>query len=143
MKITETWQNRDAFIEACKEHDACIEEFNRLIRAKTKAEWLEIIARNFGWCVIAGILEEWLPDRLDVTELYCSNCTGLTKLPKLPNVTKLYCYGCTGLTELPDLPNVTWLDCGGCTGLTSLPDLPKVTRLNYGDCPGLKEDYRK
>jgi len=137
MKITEVWQNKKKFLKLCKDNNACKEEYQRCVNSKTEDELLEVVSRNFYWCVENEVLEEWLPEVLSTKRLDCSDCTSLTKLPELPNNEWLYCSGCTGLTELPALPNNEWLYCTGCAGLTELPALPKNKYLYCTNCTGL------
>jgi len=125
MRITEIWQNKGVFLELCRDNKACKEEYQRCVNSETEEELLEVVSRNFNWCVEYGVLEEWLPAVLNTKELDCSGCMGLTELPALPKNERLYCYDCTGLTELPALPKNEWLDCSNCMGLTNLPELPK------------------
>ena len=43
------WENRDAFIEACKKAGACKTQFKPLIEAKTKNEFMQVVYDNFNW----------------------------------------------------------------------------------------------
>ena len=82
MKITEAWENKNAFLEACKAKNACKGEYKNALSAKSEEELIEVIARNFYWCVKNGILKEWLPKTLNCTVLNCNNCTNLKTLPE-------------------------------------------------------------
>jgi len=130
MRITEIWQNKGVFLKLCRDNNACEDEYQKCVEAKTEDELLEVVSRNFYWCVENEVLEEWLPEVLNTKELDCSGCTGLTELPALPNNEWLYCYKCTGVTKLPALPKNERLSCNGCIGLTELPALPKNEWLN-------------
>ena len=115
LKITEAWKNRDEVINLCKLNNACVKEFKRLINAQTQEEFENVLLNNFSWCVKNNVLEEYLPEMPNATEVNCWDCTGLKEL-NLPNATKVFCNGCTGLTKL-SLPNATTVFCYGCTGL--------------------------
>jgi len=137
MKITEVWQNKDEFLKLCRDNKACEDEYERCIEADTEDGLLEIVSRNFNWCVTYGVLEEWLPKVLNTKKLDCGGCTGLTELPELPNNEWLYCYECTGLTGLPALPKNECLYCNGCTGLVELPALSNNRWLYCYKCTSL------
>jgi hypothetical protein len=137
MKITDAWANRKIVIDACREANACTEQYKMLCKAESKQAFTEVLSRNFAWCVSHMVLEEWLPATFDCTTLDCRWCTGLTVLPEMPNCTTLYCSGCTGLTVLPEMPNCTTLYCSWCTGLTVLPEMPNCTTLYCSGCTGL------
>jgi len=129
MKITEIWQNKEVFLKLCRENKACEDEYQRCIETKTEDELLEVVSRNFNWCVAYGIIEEWLPEVLNTKKLNCAGSPGLTELPALPKNEWLNCCYSPGLTELPALPNNRWLSCAGCPGLTELPELPRNEKL--------------
>ena len=137
MKITETWKNRDKFIALVREKNPYGSEFEAALKATSKQELIEVIARNFSWCIRHQIIEEWLPEKLNVTELDCNNCTALESLPDMPRLKVLYCYNCTSLTSLPDMPSLEMLDCSYCTVLESLPNMPELKALNCSYCTAL------
>ena len=140
MKVTETYQNREEFIELLREHDACEDEFEALLATDNEDDWMNVILRNFYFCVIKGILEEWLPDELpNCKVLNCSYCRSLESLPELPKCEVLNCDLCLSLKSLPELPNCERLYCNGCLSLESLPELPNCERLYCNGCPNLKE----
>ena len=43
------WENRDAFIEACREKEAYESELKPLIEAKTENEFMQVVYDNFYW----------------------------------------------------------------------------------------------
>lgn len=62
------WENRDAFIEACKKAWACEAQFKRLIEAKTKDEFMQVIYDNFNW--INDSIREFEPKFYDADKFY-------------------------------------------------------------------------
>ena len=98
LKITEAWKNRDEVINLCNENNACVKEFKRLINATTQEKFEDVLLNNFSWCVKKNVLEGYLPEMPNATEVNCAGCTGLTEL-SLPNATEVNCSGCTGLKK--------------------------------------------
>ena len=136
-KITEAYANRIQIETLCKEKRACIGEYIRLLGADSQIAFENVLLANFSWCVIKGILKEWLPDELPNCDyLNVSFCTSLETLPKLPNCICLVGNGCNFKT-LPELPNCTTLSVGYCTSLETLPKLAIGAYIYFDDCTGL------
>ena len=60
MKLTlkNIWDNKELFIQKCKEGWACKDEFKRLLNAKSKDDFMEVVWDNYNW-VNRMITEEY------------------------------------------------------------------------------------
>ena len=51
MKLTlkNIWENKELFIQKCKEEDACEDEFKRLLDAESKDDFMQVVWDNYEW----------------------------------------------------------------------------------------------
>ena len=51
MKLTlkNIWDNRELFIQKCKEEEACEGEFKRLLQAQSKEDFMQVVLDNYEW----------------------------------------------------------------------------------------------
>ena len=92
---------------ACKDENACTSEYNLLLQADD-IEFLQILMRNFSWCVNNNILLETdIPvDFEEMIKLNCSGCDNLMTIGDYPNLQRLSCSYCDDLTTIGDYPNL-------------------------------------
>ena len=51
MKLTlkNIWENKELFIQKCKEVGACEGEFKRLLQAQSKEDFMQVVLDNYNW----------------------------------------------------------------------------------------------
>jgi hypothetical protein len=87
-------------------------------------------------CSYTSIIE--LPNSINIKEVDCEDCPGLTELPNWTNVNLVYCLNCPGLTELPKWNKVESVYCSNCPELKYLPDWRNIDTVYCSNCPELK-----
>ena len=60
MKLTlkNIWENKEFFIQICIEEDACKNQYKRLLNAKSKDDFMQVVLDNYSW-VNRKITEEY------------------------------------------------------------------------------------